>query len=178
MKIPRTFPRLHAFTLIELLIVIAIIGILMALLFPAVSSALNAARRAQARNDATQIANSCTAYETEYGVGVFGSNHPTQVDGDLLKALRGTNARGIVFLEVQELKGTKGSAVDSNGRFVDPWGGVYQIAFDESYSSHLTNAGTNRATPVNHNSAVWTDPSKQVWRTNNLRPSQRYVESW
>ncbi len=57
----------RGFTLIELLIVIAIIGILMALLFPAVGSAIDAARRAQAKNDVTQIATAITAYETEYG---------------------------------------------------------------------------------------------------------------
>lgn len=92
--------RSNAFTLIELLIVIGIIGILMGLLFPAVSSAILAARRAQARDDAGQIVNACRAYETEYGVGVWGTNSYTQVDGDLLTALMGTNARRIIILEV------------------------------------------------------------------------------
>jgi prepilin-type N-terminal cleavage/methylation domain-containing protein len=57
----------RAFTLIELLIVITIIAILMGLLFPAFRSVQDQAKRAQAKNDETQIATAVTAYFTEYG---------------------------------------------------------------------------------------------------------------
>ncbi|PTX94077.1 hypothetical protein DB345_21190 [Spartobacteria bacterium LR76] len=169
--------RSKAFTLIELLIVIGIIGILMGLLFPAVSSAILAARRAQARNDAVQIVNACRAYETEYGVGVWGTNSYTQVDGDLLAALMGTNARRIIFLEVPYAKGSKSGY--SNGVFIDPWGGPYQIAYDSNYTSDIRTAGTNQNTKVRSMVAVWTDPQKQdPKKTNNIPPERRYVESW
>lgn len=59
--------RAAAFTLIELLTVIAIIAILMALLFPAIMSAKEAARRAQALNDVQQIVAAVKSYNTEYG---------------------------------------------------------------------------------------------------------------
>lgn len=169
--------RPKGFTLVELLIVIAIIGILMALLFPAVGSAILAARRAQARNDAVQIVNACRAYETEYGVGVWGTNTYTQVDGDLLAALMGTNARRIIFLEVPYYKSGKGGY--SDGAFLDPWGGPYQIAYDSNYTSDIRTAGTNQSTKVRSMVAVWTDPEKQdPKKTNNIPPDRRYVESW
>ncbi len=55
-----------AFTLIELLTVIAIIAILMGLLFPAIGAVKENARRVQAKNDVTQIVAAVKHYYTEY----------------------------------------------------------------------------------------------------------------
>jgi prepilin-type N-terminal cleavage/methylation domain-containing protein/prepilin-type processing-associated H-X9-DG protein len=55
------------FTLVELLIVIAIIGVLVALLLPAIQSAREAARRTQCVNHLKQIALGAHEYEGQHG---------------------------------------------------------------------------------------------------------------
>ncbi len=57
----------YAFTLIELITVIAIISILMALLFPHLSSARDNARRQEASTIVKSIVNSCNNYKQDYG---------------------------------------------------------------------------------------------------------------
>ena len=64
-----------AFTLIEMLIVVAIIAILVGLLFPAFKAVQNQARSTQAKNDLTQIVNAVNAFYTDYG------RYPTSVTG-------------------------------------------------------------------------------------------------
>ena len=64
---PQPRLRLHAFTLVELLTVIAIIAILMGLLFPAIGIVQNQARKAEAKTSCTGIVAAVKAYNTEYG---------------------------------------------------------------------------------------------------------------
>ena len=57
----------RAFTVIELLVVILIIGILIGFAFPAFQGVLERAKKVQAKNDLTQIVTAVNAYYTEYG---------------------------------------------------------------------------------------------------------------
>ncbi len=54
------------FTLVELLIVISIIGVLVALLMPAINAARESGRRAQCSNNLHQMAVGCQQHETKY----------------------------------------------------------------------------------------------------------------
>jgi prepilin-type N-terminal cleavage/methylation domain-containing protein len=56
-----------AFTLIELLTVIAIISILMAMLFPMISQAREGAKRSKAKQDCLAIVHAVEGYFSEYG---------------------------------------------------------------------------------------------------------------
>ncbi len=171
-------PSRQAFTLIELLIVIAIIGILMSLLFPAVNGAIDAARKAQAKNDIVQIATAVTAYETEYGRLPNTNSGAQTVSGDWVLALGGSNVgnlnpRQIVFLEIQTAKKGKGGT-NASGQFVDPWGGTYQVMFDDDYNNRLS-ASVPRITGSGNETV---DVMKKVilWNTNSN--TRRLVRSW
>lgn len=172
---PNSRSAREGFTLIELLIVIAIIGILMSLLFPAVNSAIDAARKAQAKNDVTQIATAVTAYETEYGRLPTASG--TTVDTAFVNILAGAagntnNPRQIVFLEVQAAK--KGKSGTNATGFVDPWGGTYQIALDTDYDNRMTNTVPKLSGSGTEQVAL--TKKVAIWNTNST--TRRLVRSW
>jgi prepilin-type N-terminal cleavage/methylation domain-containing protein len=147
----------HGFTLIELLVVIAMIGILAGLLFPAFSAVQNQAKRAQAKNDLTQIVNAVNAFYTEYGQyplatadTTYGST--TIPNADLFYTLRAVasglnasnaiNTRVIAFLNVPDVKDSakpKSGINPADGQWYDPWGTTYKITIDGDYTNSIAN---------------------------------------
>src|SRR5437588_9812437 len=107
-----------AFTLIELLVVIAIIAVLLGLAFPVFQGVLDRAKKAQAKNDLTQIVTAVNAFYTEYGrypttattdaAATYGPGGSTTENGVLLSELRATtialNTRQIVFISPPDAK--------------------------------------------------------------------------
>ena len=70
--------KLSAFTLIELLIVIAIIGILAAMLFPMIASALDSAQGTQVANNGKQIVTAITSANIDRAANMRGEVWPNK----------------------------------------------------------------------------------------------------
>jgi len=157
-----------AFTLIELITVIAIILILMGLLFPAINSIRESARKAQAKNDISNIVTAVKAYYTEYGKYPQADPAPTTAadftyggttvdNSHLFNVLRATgtqgmdqalNPRTVVFIEVPTAKdpsNPKAGLGYNDGKYYDPWGTPYFIMIDFDYDNQLTNPYSSNA---------------------------------
>jgi prepilin-type N-terminal cleavage/methylation domain-containing protein len=96
----------HAFTLIELLIVITIVVVLLGLLFPAFQGVQERAKKVQAKNDLTQFVTAVNAFYTEYG------RYPTAVttDNSATNGPSGANANDALL---NELRGLTNAALNT-----------------------------------------------------------------
>ena len=159
MKIPRIHTTRSAFTLLELLVVISIIAVLASLSFPAITGVMVNARKAQARNDMSQIASAIKLYYTEYGKypagaatsgttdTVFGTT--TSDNKNIINILRyngptgqqpdpnNENPRQIKFIEPKVTDMKKACVNKANGNWYDPWGTQYLIFIDADYANDI-----------------------------------------
>ena len=88
----------RAFTLVELLVVISIIGILIALLLPAIQAAREAARRTQCLNNLKQCGVALLAYHDDHGAFPVGNVAPSP-NGPGVGGWWGFQARILPYLE-------------------------------------------------------------------------------
>ena len=144
------------FTLLELLIVIAIIGILSGMMYSAATGALANAERQHAATTAANLKTAIAAYFTEY------RKYPVQANaeeatalltdralmdvllgGDSAKVKGGLNPRGIAFFTDKAAKPSgnggfrKGVKLESDGggELWDPYGNYYFVRLDLDYNN-------------------------------------------
>ena len=142
-----------AFTLVELLTVIAIIAILMALLFPAIGAAKEAARRAQAQTDCQGIVAAVKSYFTEYGrypdITVAANATPPVGDtlvGDDAMGLTGT-PNNLVFYTLRSMDAAPNTGNTLNPRRVTFFEGrLASNAAAPKAGFQPANGGANAAT--------------------------------
>lgn len=152
-----TLRKRSAFTLVELLVVMAIVAILAGLGFAGITGALKSGRKAEVRAMANQIKLAVTSYYAEYGI------YPTNQRTDtafLTMMTGGTNGnrRGIRFLEVPG-KFTNSSGIVTPPTFYDNGSRPnFTLITDTNYDGKITLPGQGE---TGGNIAVYvTDPGK------------------
>jgi prepilin-type N-terminal cleavage/methylation domain-containing protein len=129
-----------AFTLIELLVVIAIIVVLAGLGFAGLQGAIESGKKAQARNDVTQLAAAVKAYQLEYG--------RLPEEAEIIASLTGENTKELVFFEAKTAKGNPPKGGILNDKLYDPWGQEYIIELDDDYDNRVSHNGVEHLTTV------------------------------
>lgn len=169
-----------AFTLVELLAVVVIIGVLMAIVFPAIIRAITDAEKTSVRREVSDIERAISSYMTKYGCFPHGNNQGGDVvygtggganaNTWIINNLTGTNVAANVtgyngnpgmnnperirFMEFDETR------YDYRTDYVDIWKQPYFIVIDANNDNNLNFSLLNGGGPVQlkgRRVAVWSE---------------------
>jgi prepilin-type N-terminal cleavage/methylation domain-containing protein len=143
------------FTLVEMLVVVAVIAILAAILIPSVGGARKAAQRRKAELECNAIKTAVESFFSDFKYMPWGDpdNAKARVGADqwaenaedqknVFALLRGENKLGKSYIEVSS-RDSKANAADKEdeGVFYDPWKNLYRIGMDRNLDQQIDYKG-------------------------------------
>jgi len=129
----------HGFTLVEMLVVIAVIGILAAMLVPLASSGGESAKKKKAQLEANALVVAVGQFHDDHHY--MPSTEKAKLGDDLwvetgdkewLAVLQGDNALKKNYLQAR---------LNENDVLLDPWGNPYRVGADRDLDERVTVAG-------------------------------------
>lgn len=156
----QNYRDIRAFTLIELLTVIAIIGILAAIIIPTTGAVRTAAKKSQTKSQFSQWAQAMTLFKQEYGYYPDISNSATNPTIDSAKfagALTARTLAGVAITDNDDLHGNKkrmsfysiadNDLNDAKNRIVDAFGNdEIVVLWDRNGNGQIDGHGANENT--------------------------------
>ena len=170
------------FTLIELLVVIAIILILAGLVFPALGTVRNNAKKSRANTECQSLKTALIMYESEFSCWPATASKDGVVSNykDMCNYLVGENGKKMVFYEV-------GVGFNESEGFIDPWKKPYNVVLDFDYDGQISttvpvvkavNSANNRTGNLRVAVAVYSFGDYNETDLTKLASKKKLVTSW